>query len=382
MAKEKKRRAEALGVEDDVLNPKDRARLNTEWSVLNALRELAHIALRTDDPPTYRRVLRLGEALLPGVFSVDERIIDRAPESKEARYWREMSVAETKRLGSPITATYLISEEIKRLEEAIKNNPESTIARSKLHTAMLVKVELTPTSHSENQLIFRDALATGLDLGDPSPKSFGRYKEYKLANDRALRINVFHPDFPEHKTGADLLYEMYDTENQTARVAAVQYKMWDGKSLYKNPQMDEQLIKLAQFACEQDYADFKTLCSKDLLPIGRTYRLPHCAVFLRPTERLQLPNSQMISTGQHVPVCVASTCWVLARKNRVLRRSSIIDRSLSEKVFKELFLASMVGSQSLSYEHLTALYRKIGIFDQDQNIVLHAQEFDLPQEFR
>ena len=360
----------------DVLGEIDRARFDTEWSILNALRELSHIALRGDDPPTYRRVLHLAELLIPGIFSHEKRIIDKAPESIEAKGYREKALAETRRQGTQVTALELVEKDIKELQLQVYAVPEGTVIKSKLNTALLVRQEIKATRHSEGELIFRDAIATGINF-DVSG-SGQKYMEYKLDDNRALKISVFHPDFPEHKTGADLLYEIYNVKQETARVAAVQYKMWDKDSLHRTPGMGKQLEKLTQFACEKDFIKYKTLCYRDEVPKGRLYRLPYCAAFLRPTDRLQLPNSKMVSTGNHVPVCVVNDCWVKNQKgNLSLRKEHILDRSLSEIVFKELFVSGMVGSQEMSWRHLAELYRRIGIFSNDQVVLVHAQELML-----
>ena len=67
-------------------------------------------------------------------------------------------------------------------------------------------------------------------------------------------------------------------------MAVIQYKMWDGHSFHQDPRLLKQTARLKKFAC------VNRLCDPDW-DDRRTYRLPNCAAFLRPTDRLQNPDS-------------------------------------------------------------------------------------------
>src|SRR5207244_1962871 len=87
------------------------------------------------------------------------------------------------------------------------------------------------------------------------------------------------------------------------------------------------------------------LCDPDQDPI-RSYRMPNCAAFVRPTDRLQEPSSRTVSSGLHVPVCVVDASWIQNQnKGKSIRRGQIENRSLSHKTFGELFDNYMVGSK-------------------------------------
>ncbi len=192
--------------------------------------------------------------------------------------------------------------------------------------------------------------------------------------DRALRIRVLHPDKPEHTRGADLIYEFCDQESRIARIALLQCKIWDGHTLRfsdaKN--LDAQLQRLSSVSCEQELCN----CPNFEQP-PKGYRLPYCAAFLRPTDRLQRPDATLVSSGTHVPVCVARTVSLESTGGRALRRDPLRGRSVSQRLFEELFNRGMLGSRWLPYQEIEALYREHRILDSDQRIIVYAQEFGL-----
>ena len=157
---------------------------------------------------------------------------------------------------------------------------------------------------------------------------------------------MFHPDPKEYKTGADVFYEHLDETRKRARLAIVQFKLWDGDSFHKDERMAKQIQRMETFSCKNQ------LCN---LPhdLRRTYRLPPCMAFLKPTDRIQDPDSKMYSTGLHIPLCVVKDAWE-PNQNRgmSIRRASIIDRSLSNETFEELFNTNILGGKELSFDDL------------------------------
>ena len=160
-------------------------------------------------------------------------------------------------------------------------------------------------------------------------------------------------------------------KRKTARVAVIQYKMWDGHSFHQDPRLLKQTARLKKFAC------VNRLCDPDW-DDRRTYRLPNCAAFLRPTDRLQNPDSLMISSGLHIPLCVVEASWETNQnQGRSVRKPQLEDRSLSHRVFEELFNCRMVGSKEVKWDDLETIYKELMIFEHDESIILHAQEFDI-----
>jgi hypothetical protein len=155
------------------------------------------------------------------------------------------------------------------------------------------------------------------------------------------------------------------------RVALLQYKMWSKNELRHDSRMEEQLNKLMCIGCRGQ------LC---LSPGGdnqqTTYRFPYCSVFLRPTDRLQDPDARLISSGLHIPLCVVSQYWTTTqREGKKLLRTSVERQSVSHAIFEYLFVCSHVGSREIDSQDLEKYYQKWGILEDDDCIILHAQEF-------
>src|SRR5204863_197458 len=103
--------------------------------------------------------------------------------------------------------------------------------------------------------------------------------------------------------------------------------------------LDAQLAKLEQITCKRGWC----ACRESEGP-PQEYRLPFCAGFLRPTDRLQRPDASLISSGLHVPICVAKTASLNENGGRILRRDPIRSRAVSQRLFEELFNRGMLGS--------------------------------------
>lgn len=228
--------------------------------------------------------------------------------------------------------------------------------------------EIDPPLHTETQLIPRDTSA--LPAGLPTLGDGKGYKAFELPDGNALRVHVFHPDKPEHVSGADVLCERHDRSADSATLVFVQYKVWEKQALSLNdPRMLAQLAKLKSVVCDGG------LCSID--SENNPYRFPHCAAFLRPTDKLQNPDQKLISSGEHLPICRVEGC---ARKNRfhtrVLDFEGIRRTSLSGTAFEYMFTYNKVGSRPVPYEELEQLYQRLSIIAEPGNLLVHAQEFE------
>jgi hypothetical protein len=268
-----------------------------------AARGVLDIALRREQPATYRQAINFGAAIAPSVLGRERRVLAGVKESEDARYYEELAAAESAANQIPITRLEYIEREIAKLEKGINALPDVTLMKSKLEALKRVRQEIKPKKYTENQLIMRDAIKVDRTL--PITAEGTEHKEYVAGDQRILRISVLHPDPLESKIGADLIYEFHNLEDQTVRVAFIQYKLWDGKSMPQDSRMGEQLARMHTVGCNGGF------CKSPALANGKTpYRFPHCAVFLRPTDRLQHPNASLISSGLHVPLCIADASWV------------------------------------------------------------------------
>lgn len=355
------------------LTEEQRDRMDAEWAFINAAREGMNIFRRKPDQTTYKQAARWGEAIAPEVLDPERRIINADRETLEARYYRQQAIAETALRGVMVTPLELIGADIEKLEAMMIVSPEADRVESKLEQLEKVRKEMTPRRHSENQVIFRDAYQVERYL--PITKKGHGYQEYAADDDRRLRVRVLHPDHPESKTGADLIYELHNTEAETARVVLLQYKMWDRKNFPYDPRMDAQLHKLMGIGCRGQFC-----LSPEGDHDGKSYRFPYCSVFLRPTDRLQDPDAKLVSSGMHMPLCRVHKSWSITERGaKVLTRDAIERQSVSHAVFEYLFSTSLLGSRELEWSMLEKYYEEWGLLDGDDRLVLHAQEFSVPR---
>jgi hypothetical protein len=360
------------GAIKDMMREEDeekRSRLDAEWAFLNATREMMNIARRKPDLTTYNQAIHFGSAIAPSILGEDKRLIHGLKESNEARLFREKALAETTIKGRYVTALEVAEAEIRELNSQVTAVPDAELLQGRLEILKKVRQELKPKRVTENQIIFRDAIKTNRHL--PITGVGTDSVEYSVDENRTLRITVLHPDPPEHKIGADLIYEFHDLVEEKVRVAFLQYKMWDKKKLPYDPRMNRQLERLTGIGCKGQ------LCLNeggDNEP--STYRFPYCCAFLRPTDRLQHQDATLQSSGLHIPLCVALHSWTNTELGaKVIKRSTIEKQAISHAIFEYLFVCSFVGSREIGTQELEKYYHDWGILDGEECIILHAQEF-------
>lgn len=353
-------------------------RLDLEWEILNAIRDLIKIATQGDDSKaTYSHALDLGAAICPKILGSDVSILRQDRESNLTKEYRQRAAITSIRDKKEITALFLINEEINEYESLIKVAKESRDKtevdklQKRLNTLHVSKKEIELDKNSENQLIFRDALK--VDRKIPMLFEGKESRTFKLSGKNCLTIHVLHPEIPEHITGADLVYERFDSITKTVVIAFVQYKIWEGKKLYitnnkSNERMLGQIEKMREFLC------MRGACRNE--DINNQFRFPFCSAFLRPTDKLQSPSQTFISTGEHLPICHIDDCSKITSRNaKVLEYENIKKFSLSHEQFGELFNEGKIGSKPLSIEELDELYKDSQIVSDNDRILLYAQEY-------
>ncbi len=182
-------------------------------------------------------------------------------------------------------------------------------------------------------------------------------------------MHLFHPDKAEHVSGADVLYERHEPAREVATLVFVQYKIWEKQTLSLNDsRMRAQLAKLKSLICDGRF------CAHDEEPTP--YRFPHCAAFLRPTDKLQHPDQKLISSGEHLPICRIDQCMTTSRFGTpIIDFRGIRSTSVSGTAFEYMFSYGKVGSRPVTYEELEDLYNKLRISADPDQLVVHAQEF-------
>lgn len=353
----------------------DTSRLNSEWVALNAFRGLAKIAAKGDlAKATYDNALELGGELYPALLGADASILRRERESDTSKEYRQRARLKTIKTGTTVSPLDLVRvdiEDIKDLLEVAKKNKNdrAKVDQLKRRLAILVaaETELNPKPHTENQLIFRDAMA--VERVVPALHSGQAYRDFRLPDSNILRVRVLHPDNPEHVTGADIIYERHSPTEEKASIVAVQYKIWENKVMYlTDERMQKQLDRLRNFTCKKNICDQ----AKD----SNTYRFPCCAGFLRPTDKLQRADQSFVSTGEHLPICRIDECKSQSVRGKdILEYKKIRDVSLSSEMFEQLFNKGKIGSRLLDYAELQKLYAEHEVATIEDTVVIYAQEF-------
>ncbi|MDF0378440.1 hypothetical protein [Methylophilus sp. YYY-1] len=351
-------------------------RIDAEWIALSAFRELLKISTKGSmSKSTYAEAFEFGAALYPALLGDESSILRQANESNTAREYRQRARLKSEAAGNPIHPLGLLDEDISELvqllELAKKSKEKGRVdqLKNRLKTLRRARDEIAPPAHTETQLIARDTNA--FPAGLPTLGNGKGYKAFELPDGNALRVHIFHPDKPEHVSGADVLYERHDPSTDSATLVFVQYKIWEKQSLSLNdPRMQSQLAKLKSVVCDGG------LCTIE--SVKAPYRFPHCAAFLRPTDKLQNPDQKLISSGEHLPICKIEECAKTNRFNTpVLDFDGVRRTSLSGTAFEYMFTYNKVGSRPVPYEELEQLYHRLSINAEPGNLLVHAQEFEL-----
>lgn len=350
------------------MNEADRIRLDAEWLAVNAVRELINIATEGDSrKASYNQALKLGAEICPSLLGEDVSLIRQNRESEEARYYRQLASARQGK-GENVDALQLLNSDMSELETfvaAARNQQDVDRLRRRLAVLARAKTELSPEPHSEHELIFRDAYNVDRDL--PVIRTGKSHRDFQISDEEVLRVRVLHPDKAEQISGADIIYEKH-SENGTITMAAIQYKIWEGRRLYLGDQrMQAQLSRMRGFFCDRE------MCRASQL--DHTFRFPFCAAFLRPTDRLQCADQELRSTGEHVPIChIDSIASSGPMGGSYLDYDAIRGLSLSHIVFEELFTSGKLGSRTISHEELESLYAGMAGLEGDR-LIIQAQEF-------
>jgi hypothetical protein len=230
-------------------------RLDPEWLTLNAVRDLIRLAVRGDfTKATYSKAMDLGAAICPEILGEDVSILHQERESELTKEYRQRAACRSMKENKKITALSLVNSDIDEYESLLEvaktsnDKTETDKLKKKLAKFYAAEQEINPEKSSENQLIFRDAYK--VDRKIPLLTEGNNNRTFELFDDNLLTIRVLHPEIPEHITGADLVYERYDSGTRTVSIAFVQYKLWEKRKMYmSDPRMLDQLSKMKEFLC-------------------------------------------------------------------------------------------------------------------------------------
>jgi hypothetical protein len=232
------------------------------------------------------------------------------------------------------------------------------------------KLSLLPRRLSENRIINRDYSKIDRSFYF-AERIFENddFIEYKLPDNRYLRIRLLHPDEPEHITGADLIYEQIDAKRNRIRFLFLQYKTWDNKGVIyfsESKSILDQINKMKSILCDNGFCK----CSDTKNEEG--FRFPFCSAFWRPTDKVQNSDAKLISSGYHIPVCKVLS---IAEKEPKIEKRLIKNDTVTHKIFEELFNQNLIGSDWLSFTECEQFYKKNLVMKSEDRIRLLVREF-------
>ncbi len=344
------------------------------FNILVSIRDAISIAQKKSAPPSYEDALRITHDVNQDLYNFCSKQLTKKNENDTVKLFKEKAEAETIKQGKPISATDLLKVEVKEYRDllATPNLDKDKTKFLKTHIASLESAieNLKPRRLSEHRILERDFCKIDREhLGAEMFFESDNYVDYKLKNDKFLRLRLLHPDKAEHIIGADLIYEQYNVETEMVRIAVLQYKTWEDGVLYFSQagNLEAQMLKLKTNLCDENF------CKQPKNLEGQLdYRFPYCCAFLRPTDKMQNPDSKMISHGIHIPIC--SALQIKADNHNKIEKSQIRHSTLTHEVFETLFNHSFLGSRWIHISELQQFYQERKVLEPDQTLKLYAKE--------
>lgn len=353
--------------------------LQKEWVVINAVREL--LGIITDMPGAkYAEAIKFAKDIYPSLFQDSKTGIDRKDSiEKLHEKYRQEAIAVSREKKNDVTPRSLIENRLKQIQSYLKqfkkgdedpNRLRREAKDLKLILGMNFEVN-TLQKITESQSINNDSFNKRYDKVFVN-NHLGKFVEYINNEENELfRITVLHPNPSEAIIGADLIYEQYDELKKMVRIVAIQYKIWDGTTLYfsKADNLEAQIKKMNSIFCGKDFCKNckgGSNLSKD------KYRLSYCMAFLKPTDKLQDPK-KLTTTGYHLPICKVNKLKEKTRSNYKLTKGAIKNQSLKTVTFEELFNSEMIGSRWMKIKDLETFYQKNKVLEPNEKIILYAQ---------
>ncbi len=301
----------------------------TEWAILNLVRELRGISNK-GATPTYYSSIKLASQIIPEVFNDSSLIIQRHHEPELVRSYRQQADAKSQIENRKIEPLELVDARIYELSQLLSTDIEyKDLLQKELDKVKTVKAIISPSNIQEDYILHHDV--KNFKFGANPINIQAKYSDYNVSENRIIRVRLIHPNDGEQSMGADLIYEQYDQEKRLVRFIVIQYKVWDGKLLYwsQAKNLNPQLQKLEENICKKGYC----FCEKGNNH-SLSYRYPYCTAFLRPTDKLQYKNSPFTSSGMHIPVCRINDVVVESEDgNKILKKNNMREVSLSNKNF-------------------------------------------------
>lgn len=346
------------------------------FQALSGVRESISLGKRQSNQITYEAALDVIHDLDPEAYDRFVELLTKRNKSEDVRFYIEQAEALSTD-EKPVLPIDLIQRDLAEIELALAKKKTKGNALLKRKISLIAAIEyFKPRKVSEHKILNRDFYLSSVNVPD-ALKIYNdeKFVDYKLSDDRFLRLRLLHPDKEEEILGSDLIYEQFDFAKERVRFVHIQYKLWGKNGLYfSQGNMKAQVDKVCSNLCNESYC-----LSPEGGNSGTGYRFPFCSGFLRPTDK-QLDNGKdMTSTGLHMPICFVQR---LSSDPDVKRISKADARNsgVSHTVFNELFVNGFIGSRWMPIAELEQFYADRAIDDHINSIRVHAQEVQIELE--
>lgn len=349
-------------------------RRDVAFQTVNAMRETLTLSRNSTMPVTYEYAFNVIHTLNPQLYDNIIDLLTSKNENEMVKLYKEEAEASSTP-ENPITPVDLIEKEMDRVQGLIDKSASPLIYQQKKMLQLTAAREhFQPRKRSEHKSLSHDFTLRRREdfFGKPLYEN-DDYKDFKIGRGKRLRLRLLHPDHAEAILGVDLVYENFDLANNRVRFAHMQYKSWNAKVLYLSSvqNLKGQLDKMEKHLCKSGY------CKGPKGQNQRDYRFPYCSGFLRPTSKLQRPDSKLISTGLHIPICQALD---LFRTDQKITDENSKERSIKGSIFEDLFISNTAGSRWIDIDELEKFYEEKNLLSHTNTIRLHAQEVELEVE--
>lgn len=349
-------------------------RRNNAFNVLCALREAVTIAKRTEQHIPYKKALGLINELSPEAYNDINDLITKKNESELVKYYKQKAAIVSKEKGTSVRPQDIIEEELKEERRLLELSDDANLIKRRILELEVALEHFTPEDISENSILNHDfTLATRHKFFEKKLYESSKVKDFQLTGNRLLRLRLLHPDKAERVLGTDLVYEQFDLNSEKVRFMHLQYKTWNTNTLYfSQGNLVDQIDKMDKSLCASGYCN-----SESGHNYSDEYRFPHCSGFLRPTSFLTKPDSTLISTGLHIPICAIRK---IQKVDSQINNKNTRDISIGHKIFEELFIENFIGSRWIKIQDLEKFYTDHGITSELGRIRIHAQEVKVKKD--
>lgn len=167
-----------------------------------SVRDAISLAQKKSTPPTYEQALRITHDIDEKLYEFCSKQLTKKNENDTVKLFKERAEAESLKQGKSITATELLQQEVKEYKELL-NIPNLEKERTRFIKNHIITLEtaienLKPRKLSEHRILERDFCKINRQhLGVEKFFENDNYVDYKISNERFLRIRLLHPDKPE-----------------------------------------------------------------------------------------------------------------------------------------------------------------------------------------